>query len=256
MFNKRLLIVEDIELNYEITRSMLDDANILYDHAWDGQEAVNMCLKVSPEYYAAILMDIRMPNMDGYTASEIIKTEIGLETPIIVLTTTEYTEETKEEYKGIIDAFLSKPFTYKELFNTLSPYLSDSSDSSVFTKTFITQGIENLGCSEASFKKHVMKFISTYADSTNTIENLFIQKDYEAAHRLAHSIKGLCGTLSFFDLQECAKDLELYLKQFEVDETTRPNSEKEMSKIMLELKPLLDAYQIELLKVCNKKFSE
>ena len=252
----KVLVVEDIELNYEVTKSMLEEANILCDHAWDGQEAVDTCLSIDPHYYSAILMDIHMPNLDGYTAAEIIRTEIGLDTPIIALTATNYDESTKKEYEGIINDFLSKPFKFEDLLGLLSPYLFSTDDSRVFTQDFITQGAKTLGGSEKLFKKHLGKFISSYTNSTNEILNLFIEHKYEESHRLAHSIKGLSGTLSFFELQERARDLEAYLKPFATEDSTRPSCEIEMSQVISELKPLLNSYDIELQKVCSKKVPE
>jgi len=180
---------------------------------------------------------------------------------------------TKQEYEGIINAFLSKPFKFEELLGVLAPYLSSSytenaldidkedktiqlNGSNIFSQEFITQGAQNLGASEKLFIKHLGKFQNSYANSTDEIESLFTEKKYEEAHRLAHSIKGLSGTLSFFDLQEKARDLESYLKPFATDETARPCSEEDTATIRSELKPLLKAYNTELIKVCSKRLPE
>lgn len=227
---RRVLIVEDTELNYEVTQNMLSDWNIICDHACDGQESIDMCVKVPEDYYTVILMDIHMPNMDGYTAAEILKTEIGLTCPIIALTATNIDMETKEKYKGIMDDFISKPFRYQEFHRTLLPYFGVCEKKKVITNSStnssseikedetnknlsLSEAAQNLGCSEKQYIKHLTKFKMAYAHVDADIQELLLDKNYIEAHRIAHSVKGLAGTLGLHSLQKVAKELEAALKE-------------------------------------------
>ncbi len=231
---RRVLIVEDTELNYEVTENMLAESNIICEHACDGEKAIDMCTKVPDGYYTVILMDIHMPNMDGYTAAEILKTEIGITCPIIALTATNIDMETKEKYKGIMDDFISKPFRYKEFHRTLLPYFGvceDSSNSSTIEPNVsnivedepeiitnkidninVSEAAENLGCSEKQYIKHLNKFKIAYAHVDADIQELLLDKNYVEAHRIAHSVKGLAGTLGLNSLHGVAAELETALK--------------------------------------------
>jgi len=227
----RVLVVEDTELNYEVTQNMLADSQIICEHACDGQEAIDMCVKVPENYYTVILMDIHMPVMDGYTAAEILKTEIGITCPIIALTATNIDNQTKEKYKGIMDDFISKPFRYHDFHRALLPYFGsdktavplsippeadseiDSDTEEVPNDFSLAEAAKNLGCSEKQYIKHLTKFKTSYAHVDNDIQELLLDKNFTEAHRIAHSVKGLAGTLGLLTLQQVAAGLEAALKE-------------------------------------------
>ncbi|MBK5263033.1 MAG: response regulator, partial [Peptostreptococcaceae bacterium] len=119
-------VIEDNEINYEVTESLLAAVNIICENAPDGLIALELCKKAPEGYYQLILMDIHMPNMDGYTASKILKNEMGIKTPIIALSAINIGDEIVEEYKNIIVDYIPKPFNFSQLYNTLSPYFTDS----------------------------------------------------------------------------------------------------------------------------------
>ena len=73
----KALVVEDTEINAEVAVKLLNDVNIACDTAADGRSAIEMCKTRAPDYYNVILMDIHMPVMDGYTAANILKKEMG-----------------------------------------------------------------------------------------------------------------------------------------------------------------------------------
>lgn len=229
----RVLVVEDTELNYEVTQNMLADSQIICEHACDGQEAIDMCIKVPEEYYTVILMDIHMPNMDGYTAAEILKSEVGITCPIIALTATNIDTETKEKYKGIMDDFISKPFRYQDFYRTLLPYFGECKKSKLISAPSdlepevecssdlnLAEAAKNLGCSEKQYIKHLTKFKTSYAHVDNDIQELLLDKNYTEAHRIAHSVKGLAGTLGLIPLQQVAAELEAALKEESEKATT------------------------------------
>lgn len=120
---KRLLLAEDNDLNAEIAMEILGESGLLVERAADGVECVSMLYKAKPYYYDAILMDIQMPNLDGYRATEKIrrlndpkKSDI----PIIAMTANAFEEDRKKAMEKGMDGFVSKPVEMNKLFETLA----------------------------------------------------------------------------------------------------------------------------------------
>ena len=93
---RRILLAEDMELNAEIMIDMLEIENIKVDHAENGKAAVELFEKSTPGIYSAILMDARMPLMDGLEAAKNIRSmerEDAKRIPIIALTANSFDED-------------------------------------------------------------------------------------------------------------------------------------------------------------------
>lgn len=123
---KRLLLVEDNELNMEIAQELLCEAGFLIETARNGQIAVEMVQNSTAGYYDAILMDIQMPVMDGYQASREIRSlemkELA-EIPIIALTANTFDEDKKEALSSGMNAHIAKPIDVRALYETLKNIL-------------------------------------------------------------------------------------------------------------------------------------
>jgi len=216
---KRVLIVEDNEINYEVTASILSKSNILCENASDGEIAIAKCKNVPEGYYQLILMDIHMPKMDGYTASKILRDELKITTPIIALTATNVDAQTLTEYKGIFDGYIPKPFNYYDLLLKISPYFSDAPGFTIERRKNLAarmegpfsgraKAIENLGGMADLYEKHLSKFKVNYATFPVELELLLSSGNIEEARRLVHSVKGLAGTLGLPYLQMVSASLE------------------------------------------------
>lgn len=125
---KRLLVVEDNELNMEITCEILCEAGFLTETAENGQIAVEMVQNSAAGYYDAILMDIQMPVMNGYQASRAIRslTDKSLaQIPIIALTANAFDEDKKEALANGMNAHIAKPLDIGVLYETLGNILQN-----------------------------------------------------------------------------------------------------------------------------------
>ena len=123
---KRLLLVDDNELNMEIARELLCEVGFTVETAWDGKAAVEMVRNSTAGYYDAILMDIQMPVMNGYQASrEIRSLEIKelAEIPIIALTANTFDEDKKEALANGMNAHIAKPIDVRVLYEVLENIL-------------------------------------------------------------------------------------------------------------------------------------
>ncbi len=122
---KRILLVEDNDMNREIARNLLESRGLIVEEATDGSVAVEMVLQKDPEYYDYVLMDIQMPYMDGYKATSTIRSFADskyLSLPIIAMTANAFEEDKKKALMAGMDAHLAKPINVKELFRTLKRF--------------------------------------------------------------------------------------------------------------------------------------
>jgi signal transduction histidine kinase len=106
----RVLIVEDNDINGEIAQTLLENAGCVIERARDGLEAVELCRAHPRDYYDLVLMDIHMPRMNGYDAARALKTDIGLDCPIVAVTATSENSETLEKHSDVIAGYIVKPY--------------------------------------------------------------------------------------------------------------------------------------------------
>ena len=124
---KTLLLVDDIEVNREIAKMMLEMAGFTVETAENGQEAVDKVAASAPGQFAVVLMDIQMPVMDGYTATKAIRAlsnEKLANVPIIAMTANAFAEDVQAAKDAGMNAHIAKPIdavkmmdTLKEVFN-------------------------------------------------------------------------------------------------------------------------------------------
>ncbi|MDR0643911.1 MAG: response regulator [Treponema sp.] len=130
---KHLLVAEDIEINQEILASILEDTKIDIDFAINGAVAVDM-FKRQGEKYDMILMDIQMPDLDGFDATRQIRalgTDKASAIPIIAMTANAFSEDVKACIDAGMNGHLAKPIDVKEVMKTLAKYLTKIENSVV-----------------------------------------------------------------------------------------------------------------------------
>ncbi len=123
----RILLAEDNELNQEIATVILEDAGFSTEVAGNGQIAVDMLKKSEPGYYQLVLMDVRMPEMDGYEATKTIRKLENKELsniPILAMTANAFEEDKQEALRCGMNDHLAKPIDIEELFETLDKVLA------------------------------------------------------------------------------------------------------------------------------------
>jgi signal transduction histidine kinase/CheY-like chemotaxis protein/PAS domain-containing protein len=123
---KRLLLVEDVEMNREIAEVILTEAGFVVEAAPDGTDAVSMVDESEEYYYDAILMDIQMPIMDGYEATRTIRNMSRKDVkrmPIIAMTANALEEDKEAAIKHGMDAHIAKPIDTDVLIEVLGKFL-------------------------------------------------------------------------------------------------------------------------------------
>lgn len=119
---KKVLLAEDTEFNAEIAIELLDLVNMKVDHAINGTKAVELFEHSNPGDYVAILMDIQMPEVDGYEATKMIRASHHPEAktiPIIAMTANAFTEDVSAALNAGMDAHIAKPINTEILYQTL-----------------------------------------------------------------------------------------------------------------------------------------
>jgi CheY-like chemotaxis protein len=133
---KHILVAEDIEMNAEILMDILEMEDMTADHAENGKIALEKFKENAAGTYNAILMDIRMPEMDGLEATAAIRAldrKDAKTIPIIALTAKTFDEDVQRSLQAGINAHLSKPVEPDHLYQTLGEliYEAEESDSKV-----------------------------------------------------------------------------------------------------------------------------
>ena len=119
---KRILMAEDVLINAEIMKQLIMMKEAQIDHAENGREAVRMFADSAEGYYDAVLMDVRMPEMDGLEATAAIRAldrPDAQRVPIIAMTANAFDEDVQRSLQAGMNAHLSKPVEPDHLYSTL-----------------------------------------------------------------------------------------------------------------------------------------
>lgn len=123
---KRILLVEDNELNREIAIAILEESGFAVESAPDGTDAVEMVKNAEANHYDAVLMDVQMPTMDGYEATRTIRTlpRNDIKTlPIIAMTANALEEDKEAALKNGMNAHIAKPIDIDTFLSVLEKFL-------------------------------------------------------------------------------------------------------------------------------------
>jgi signal transduction histidine kinase/ABC-type amino acid transport substrate-binding protein/ActR/RegA family two-component response regulator len=123
---RRILLAEDNELNAEIAKTLIENQGLSVDVVTDGVECVNAIVAHDAKYYDMILMDIQMPNLNGYGACRKIRQLEDAQKcsiPIVAMTANAFEEDKKEALQAGMNGHLAKPIDIERLMETLSEFL-------------------------------------------------------------------------------------------------------------------------------------
>lgn len=124
---KRVLLAEDNEFNREIAQEFLEMVNIDVKNAANGKQALEMFEASEPGYYDLILMDVQMPQMDGYEATKAIRTSSHANAstvPILAMTANAFSEDVAQALASGMNAHIAKPIDVKELYSQLDTWFN------------------------------------------------------------------------------------------------------------------------------------
>ena len=226
---KHILIVEDNIINQKVLSSLLVPAGVQLSLANNGQEAVDM-VQTQGEDFNLILMDINMPILDGYAATEMIRQNPRYDTlPIVAFTALVLESEIEKMFNSGINAFLSKPLNIGKLYTALEMFLLETEEersadrSSVqpnkpetFDGLDIEQGIAHTSHSKVLYAEVLNEFMIAYGKSDTLFEKLVKEHRYEQIKMLCVDMRGLTGTIGAYAMLDVINKIHqaiLYNKQ-------------------------------------------
>jgi len=125
---KRVLLVEDNELNAEIAGEILEMTGLEVDHAWNGREAVDKVAAAQDGYYDLVFMDIQMPGMNGYETTETIRAmerPSMKSLPIVAMSANAFAEDVQMAKAAGMDEHVAKPLDFERLLEVLNRFLGN-----------------------------------------------------------------------------------------------------------------------------------
>ena len=213
---KHILIVEDNLINQKVLINLLHHSDINISVANNGQEAVDL-IKESKIDFDLVLMDINMPIMDGYTATQMIRLDSKFDMlPIIAFTALVLESEIQKMFNSGINAFLAKPLNIGKLYTALAMYLSEETIEKVVETTQyeemenrsyahyeglnVKKGIRHANNSEALYIEILKEFDNAYGESDKVFEKLVAEHRYEQIRMLCVDMRGLTGAIGAEDM--------------------------------------------------------
>ncbi|MDP1525018.1 MAG: response regulator [Rhodocyclaceae bacterium] len=224
-YGNRVLFADDNEQSQEILLEMLEDLGCATDVASDGAEAVDLA-RARP--YDLILMDMRMPKMDGLAATRAIRALPAYHnTPIIALTANAYAEDRQRCLDAGMNDHQSKPVTPTALAETLGRWLSAVPVTSIETPLCDNQlsrallqiaglQIPSAWLSSAeqlvAYRTHLERFLKTNSQDMAQLHLQLAAGEFDAARELAHDQKGIAGLLGARQIASLASEIEQGLR--------------------------------------------
>lgn len=196
---KRFLVVEDNEVNQKLVSYVLKKVGGTVDIANNGRAAIDL-LEQKKNGYDLIIMDIQMPVMDGYEATEYIRKTLQLQIPIIAMTATALKgDRDRSEQVGMND-FMLKPFDFDDLYKRLIRLLSKNKQQPDNNESMRNQKLYDLSLLEGlDDKDSLLDVLNLFLDNTpaQMIELAALCKadNWDALYQLAHKLKGALAML-------------------------------------------------------------
>ncbi len=211
-----LLIVEDNEINRKMLLKVLEHSGMKLSTAVHGLEALEAVQ--NGEKFDLILMDINMPVMDGYTATEKIRRlPMGEQLPIIALSALQVENELERMIQSGLDGYIPKPLNIGQLYTVFDRYLRRSVEKGK-TQTRkreirypeaidLHKALEHAGENELLLQELLREFVELYGESDKKFHALYEKGDLEGLRHELVDLLGLSGTIGAQDLYVAVKEL-------------------------------------------------
>jgi len=245
-----ILLTEDNEINQQIAIELLEGEGATVDVANNGREAVDILFQgSSPSPYDVVLMDLQMPEMDGYQATTRIRGDIRFaQLPIIAMTAHATVEERNRCLAAGMNDHISKPIHPNILFDTVARYyrpaaadlvappieigaaasvatsptnspapapaVSAQADALPVVEGLDTaDGLMRVAGNKKLYLKLLRQFVASEQDAPSRIRERLASQDRATAERMAHTVKGVAGNLGAGAVQTAAAELERAVKE-------------------------------------------
>jgi len=248
----QILLVEDNEINQTVATRILEKTGAVITVAEDGVEAIKAFVKAVPDL---ILMDLQMPNMDGFEAAAKIR-EKGFSGPIIALSAAVMQDDKDRAAQAGMNAHLAKPINSELLYQTLTNFLQENATPKSPVRREgvelehlpeslvgfdLAQGLKLFDQDEEFYLKMLIRFKESIPTDYQPLVGQLQAKEWEVAGRLAHSLKGIAGTLGAVAVAELAKKIEHQIRQ---DEPINEKLIAEMAQALKDAEEVLSGLEL------------
>ena len=223
----RVLLVEDNEINQQIATELMQEAGIVVVLAYHGREAVEK-LSAPSARFDMVLMDIQMPEMDGYEATRLIRAQPwGASLPIIAMTAHALEEEKRKALEMGMNGHISKPIDPDAMFETMRRFYQPAS--SAPTAALASPGWEDpfpamksvdaaaalkrLAGNRRLYRSLLQRFVDEQESCPGEIGKSLAHGDSDLAIMLAHKLNGIAGNLGVDGVHAAAAALEKQLRE-------------------------------------------
>ena len=208
----RILVVDDNAINQSLMNHLLLQWNIDFNIVSNGMEAVE---KLGNKVYDLILMDLQMPQMDGYAATQHIREVMKLDIPIIAMTAHALAGEREKCLSRGMNEYISKPIKEQELFDLISQFglgeeqkdVANELQNSQFQYLDLTY-MRSLSAGNTGFEKTVTEqFIFNLPTHLSELKSAYENNDFALVRLIAHDLKTTVSIMGFLPLVEERLDL-------------------------------------------------
>ena len=226
----QVLLVEDDSTNQMVAVGLLEAVGMQVDVADDGCIAVEM---VGKKDYEIVLMDVRMPNMDGITATRLIRERDELaDLPILAMTASAMGEQEDECLAAGMNDVASKPFDPDQLYAVIAKWVTGGGDTALFVAPDaeaeadlpgqiegldIRAGLRRFAGMKDLYIQTLRSFVEKQGDVVLRMRQSIDCGDIDKATRAAHTLKGLAGQIEAGDVVVLAADIEAAMKGANTD---------------------------------------
>jgi len=224
----RVLLADDDLTNQMVAIGLLEAVGMEVDVVGDGDAAVKM---VGIKDYEIVLMDMRMPKMDGITATRLIRERAELaELPIVAMTANAMSSQREECLAAGMNDFVGKPFDPGQLYAVIQKWVTGLGDATLFTPASMTAmkganlrlpgsitgldiraGLRRVAGMKALYVNTLQSFVDGQGDVVGRMRQAIADHDTDTAGREAHTLKGMAGMIEASEVSGLAAELEAAL---------------------------------------------
>lgn len=213
-----VLVVEDNEINQSLIEHLFKSWKLSFDMVNNGKQAID---KLRTRNYDLILMDIQMPEMDGYTATQQIRHDLKLDMPVVAMTAHALPGEREKCLSAGMDEYISKPIREDQLYRIISGFIQQEQLHSLPVNSKVPvstpgykyinlQYMREVSNGNTEYEKTVTgQFLEAIPEDLQALEKALGQKDFAQLSQIAHNMKTSVSVMGLNDL------LQPYLDEIE-----------------------------------------